>query len=160
MQSQAEACLLAVAGCASGGEGCAKASTNEIAVLLGALQSPEVVVRDAVLRSLTIVASNLPTYDTDYEFALNVSKRIWIARFDENEENRILADKLWEIAKLNFPAHLSEELMEDIEHPVESVQSAAAKSLAALLENDRDQVKDTLDHLLKLYKQRLQVKLL
>ena len=88
VQSQAEACLLDVATCASGEPGCAKATTEEVDVLLGALQNPAVVVRDAALRSLTITVSSLPTYQNDYEYAMKISKRIWIAKVDENEDNR------------------------------------------------------------------------
>ncbi|KAJ8966633.1 hypothetical protein NQ314_003400 [Rhamnusium bicolor] len=157
VQSQCEACLLEVAGCISGQPGCAKATAAEIDVLLGALQSPTGVVRDAALRGLTIIVSSLPTYDTNYEYALKVNKRIWIARFDENEENRILAEQLWDLAKMEFPTDLSEELMSDIEHPVECVQAAAAKALAALLENNTDQVEATLKRLIQLYRDRLKM---
>ncbi|KYB24626.1 Translational activator GCN1-like Protein [Tribolium castaneum] len=55
VQSQAEACLLDVARCASGDPGCTKATMDEIDVLLTGLQNPAVVVRDAALRSLTII---------------------------------------------------------------------------------------------------------
>lgn len=72
----------------SGNPGCASATADEIDVLLTALQSPITVVRDAALRGLTIIASSLPSYDNNYDYALKVNKRIWVARFDENEENR------------------------------------------------------------------------
>lgn len=72
--------------------------------------------------------------------------------------SRVLAEKLWKIAKMEFPAHLSGELMSDIEHPVECVQAAAAKALAALLESDTDQVEDTLKRLIQLYRDRLKVR--
>lgn len=157
IQSQCEACLLEVAACISGNIGCAKATTEEIDVLLGALQSPATVVRDAALRGLNIDILSLPNFETNYEYALNVYKRIWIARFDENEENRSLAQQLWEKANMEFPVMLSDILLDDIEHPVESVQSAAAKSLAALLETDQSQVEDTLKHLIQLYKDRLKM---
>lgn len=88
VQSQCEACLLEVANCVSGQPGCALATTDEIDVLLTALQSPIAVVRDAALRGLTIIVSSLPSYDNNYDYALKVNKRIWIERFDENEENR------------------------------------------------------------------------
>ena len=68
-----------------------------------------------------------------------------------------MADKLWELAHLDFPAYLSEELMPDIEHPVECVQAATSRALAALLENNKEQVQETLNKLLKLYSERLQV---
>lgn len=146
-----------VAACVSGNEGCAKASTKEIDVLLTALQSPTVVVRDAALRGLAIVVSVLPNYDTDYEYAMKISKRVWIAKFDENEENRTLADKLWETANLSFPASFSGELLSDIEHPVECVQAAASQAMANLLESDPEQVEGTFKQLLELYNNRLQV---
>lgn len=159
VQSQCEACLLEVAGCVSGQAGCAKATKEEIDVLLGALQSPTAVVRDAALRGLTIDVASLPTYETDYEYAIKVHKRIWIACFDQNEENRELAKQLWENANMDFPTSLSEELMSDVEHPVECVQAAAAAALAALLENDTDQVDGTLKDLIQLYKDRLKVRI-
>lgn len=72
----------------SGQPGCATATKNEIDVLLTALQSPSSVLRDAALRGLIIVNQSLPTYETDYDYAIRLNKRIWIAKFDENEENR------------------------------------------------------------------------
>ncbi|CAG9834134.1 unnamed protein product [Diabrotica balteata] len=157
VQSQCEACLLEVASCISGQVGCAKASTDEIDVLLGALQSPSSVLRDAALRGLTIDILTLPTFENDYAYAIKVFKRVWIAKFDEVEENRILAEQLWDEANMKFPAQLSEELMDDVEHPVECVQSAAAKSLAALLETDQSQVEEIMKKLVKLYQDRLKM---
>ncbi|XP_057670075.1 eIF-2-alpha kinase activator GCN1 [Diorhabda carinulata] len=157
VQSQCEACLLEVAACISGKEGCAKATNDEIDVFLSALQSPASVVRDAALRGLTIDILSLPTFESDYNYALKVFKRIWIARFDENDENRVLADQLWKQGNMDFPVVLSEELLSDIEHPVECMQSAAAKSLAALLETDQTQVEETLKHLIQLYEDRLKM---
>ncbi|CAH1119168.1 unnamed protein product [Phaedon cochleariae] len=157
VQSQCEACLLEVAACVSGAPGCACATSAEIDVLLGALQSPSAVVRDAALRCLAIDVACLPTFEGDYEYALRVVKRVWVATFDPVDENRILAKDLWEQADMNFPASLSEELMSDIEHPVECVQAAAAKALASLLETDTDQVDNTLHHLIQLYNDRLKM---
>ncbi|KAK5645448.1 hypothetical protein RI129_006748 [Pyrocoelia pectoralis] len=68
-----------------------------------------------------------------------------------------LADNLWEDAKMSFPSLLSEELMSDIEHPVECVQSSAAKALAALIKDDENQVQPIVETLLLLYKDTLKV---
>lgn len=68
-----------------------------------------------------------------------------------------LADALWNLAKMNFPTELSGELLVDVETCVEPIQAAAAKALAALLEMDRNQVKQTLDALMKLYHEKLKV---
>ena len=35
----------------------------------------------------------LPTPDIDYTLGLNLAKRIWIAKHDEEEENKKLASK-------------------------------------------------------------------
>lgn len=88
VQSQCEACLLEVANSMSGQPGCAIATNEEIDVLLTALQSPSVVLRDSALRGLTTIRKSLPTFETDYEYALRLNKRIWIAKYDENEDNR------------------------------------------------------------------------
>ncbi|KAH1001345.1 eIF-2-alpha kinase activator GCN1-like isoform X2 [Dendroctonus ponderosae] len=157
VQAQSEACLLDIANSVSGNPGCAKATLDEIDVLLSALQSKVDVGRDAALRALLIIVSSLPTFEDDYEYALRLNKRVWISRFDQVHENRILAEKLWIQARMEFPASLSTELMADIEHPIESVQTSAGKALAALLENDRDQVQPTINSLLKLYNDRLKM---
>lgn len=70
---------------------------------------------------------------------------------------RILASQLWEQVNMDFPAVLSEQLLTDIEHPVECIQSSAAKALGALLENDRNQIEHLLKLLMQLYKDRLKV---
>lgn len=82
------ACFLEVAKSASGELDCAKASTDELEVLLRALQSPTEVVRDAALRGLSTMITSIPTYEENYDVSLKVSKRIWIAKFDISEENR------------------------------------------------------------------------
>lgn len=157
IQSQAAACLLDVTSCLSENEGCAKATINEIDVLLDALQNPIVVVRDAALRGLSVMTSSFPNYNDEYNDALRINKRIWIACFDTNEENRELAQMLWKNAALDFPTDLCKELLSDVEHPVECIQAAASQALAALLENNRGQVQTVLDSLLQLYSDRLAV---
>ncbi|KAL3270236.1 hypothetical protein HHI36_009292 [Cryptolaemus montrouzieri] len=157
VQSQAEACLLDVARCLSGREGCSEASMVEIDVLLDSLQEPQSVVRDSALRALTIIVDCLPTFEKDYEYALKLNKRIWIAKFDVMKENRDLAEELWKLANMDFPTDLCHELLVDIENYVEPVQTSSAKALATLLELNRKQLQPTLDALLKLYEDRLQM---
>lgn len=71
--------------------------------------------------------------------------------------HRKLADKLWETANLNFPASLANELLEDVEHPVECIEIATAEALAVLLKNNKSEVKTILHNLIQLYKERLVV---
>lgn len=70
---------------------------------------------------------------------------------------RVLSTSLWDEAGMDFPAVLSDQLLSDVEHPVECVQASAAKALAALLETDRDQIEHMFKQLIQLYKDRLKV---
>lgn len=69
----------------------------------------------------------------------------------------VLADDLWKLGGMSFPTELSDELLVDVENCVKPVQAAAAKALAALLELNRSQVHPTLEALLKLYQNKLEV---
>ncbi|KAF5292015.1 hypothetical protein FQA39_LY14132 [Lamprigera yunnana] len=157
IQSQAVACLLDVAVSASGEENCGKASLEELEVLLAALQNPKDVVRDSALRGLTYIIPSIPSFKENYEVALDINKRVWIARFDVCEENKELANKLWEQAHLDFPTYLCEELMPDVQHPIECVQTATAKALGALVEKDNTQIQPIVETLLSVYKNALKM---
>ena len=162
IQSHVVATILDVANSGSGAEGCALATSDEIDSLLGALQNDVTAVRDAALRALTIVKSAFPKEQENYEQFLRLTRRIWVAKFDTSDEMKILAHELWEAAGLEaHPEILCEELIEDVAHPVEAVQQAAAFALAQLLENDKDadfeaQLMPTIiDNLLALYNDKL-----
>ncbi|KAF7282220.1 hypothetical protein GWI33_003020 [Rhynchophorus ferrugineus] len=155
IQAQSEACLLDVSHALCGETGCGLASLEEVDVLLAALQNPAAVVRDAALRALLIIESCLPDFDSDYDYTIKLYKRIWIAKFDEIEENRVLAERLWSSASMDFPITFSTELLYDIEHPVECIQRSTAKALATLLKKDRNQVQSLMSLLLDLYSQRM-----
>ena len=95
VQTHAVATLLDVAQSGSGTEGAALASTEEIDSLTGALQNPLTVVRDAALRSLMVIHNAFPTEKEDPLQLLNLTRRIWVAKFDVCDENKTLADDLW-----------------------------------------------------------------
>ncbi|GJQ71586.1 hypothetical protein Trydic_g11289 [Trypoxylus dichotomus] len=150
IQSQTEITLLAVANASS-----ETATMDEIRVLLKALRSSVQVVRDAGLRGLYAMRFSIPSFSDSYEETLYISKQIWIAKFDVAEENRALADKLWETVDLDFPAEHCSELVQELEYPVECIQIAIAECLAALLAENRDLLKGVLTELVDLYKSRL-----
>ena len=75
--------------------GCAKASKEEIEVLLGSLVTDSEAVRDAGLRGLKSLIEVIPSSGED---ARRVARRSWVARFDPVEENRLLAKELWDAA--------------------------------------------------------------
>nr|CAD7442358.1 unnamed protein product [Timema bartmani] len=157
VQQQAGATLLDLAMSGSGGEGCAFANSDEIQCLLSALQNPSAVVRDAALRGLAAMVRALPTLKQNYEEAVRLTRRIWVARFDVVEENRALANKLWEVAGLELSAVLWEDLMSDVIHPVDEIQKAGAEALAALLKEKAKLIDLVLNQLLEMYNSKLVV---
>ncbi|KAK0092981.1 hypothetical protein PV326_000188 [Microctonus aethiopoides] len=158
VQSHAVATFLDVAnsGCGVPSMTTALAGPDEINSLIGALESPLAAVRDAALRALMIVRKGFPTEDTNYEQLLRLIRRIWIAKFDIADENKLLANEIWDT--VGFVANgeiLCEELIQDVGHPVEAIQQATAYALANLLNDNKHLVSYILDNLLKLYKDKL-----
>ncbi|XP_014232646.1 eIF-2-alpha kinase activator GCN1 [Trichogramma pretiosum] len=148
--------FLDVAHSGSGVEGAALATSEEIDSLLSALQNPSLVVRDAALRSLLIMKDAFPNNKVNPEQLLNLTKRIWIAKFDVCDENKELAEKLWNEAELKAdPAVLCDQVIEDIPHPVEAIQQATASALASLISQEPRLMPDILDRLLALYNSKL-----
>ncbi|XP_045491112.1 eIF-2-alpha kinase activator GCN1 [Colias croceus] len=127
--------LLETAQCAAR----APLSRDDVTCLLAALQSPAEVVRDAGLRALGCVSDRLPPFFEDEDFALELTKRLYIATFDISEDNKKLAEELWD----RLPAadtlvqhgelEMMSVLLDEIQHPSEPVQRAAAAALAALV---------------------------
>lgn len=155
VQSQAVAAFLEVTESSSGKEGCASADKQEIECLLQALQHCLDVVRDVALRGLTAMVDVLPRIEDDYEFGLKLIRRVWVARFDVNEENIDLADALWINAKFEVPIVLTDELLKDVIHPEPCIQKAGASALVAVLKEDPSMVKSVLDQLLEIYNEKL-----
>ncbi|XP_016837247.1 eIF-2-alpha kinase activator GCN1 [Nasonia vitripennis] len=156
VQTHSVATLLDVAQSGSGTEGAALASSEEIDSLTGALQNPLTAVRDAALRGLMVIKNAFPSEKEDPVQLLNLTRRIWVAKFDVNDENKELANELWSSAGLTAdPNILCDELIQDIAHPVESVQQAAACALAELLSQDPELMSGILDRLLHLYQTKL-----
>lgn len=152
-----------VAYAASGNEnGCCRATREEIDTLLVALQSPSNIVREAGLTGLTAMYKSLPSVKENFELGLLITRRVWVACHDVNEDNCALAKKLWDVAKLEVePTVLWEELLKDVIHPVDEIQQAGAKALATLIKENPEVnlIKDVLDQLQKFYMEKLAVSL-
>lgn len=58
---------------------------------------------------------------------------------------------------MNFPTELSDDLLVDVKTCVKPVQDAASKALAAILKINRKKVQSTLESLLKIYQEKLEV---
>ncbi|XP_054628453.1 eIF-2-alpha kinase activator GCN1 isoform X1 [Dunckerocampus dactyliophorus] len=154
VQVLASQCLTALCTSAGGGEGCTVAEQSEIDVLLNSLLSPCFSVRDASLRGLLEMEFALPTDSTE-QSGLNLLRRLWIARFDVEEEGRTFAEKLWESLDLELVPELCSLLIGDITHHEEAVRSAAAEALSSAVSQYTDQSAPVLGQLTELYHQKL-----
>ncbi|XP_076586806.1 stalled ribosome sensor GCN1 [Chaetodon auriga] len=154
LQVLASQCLTALCCSAGGGDGCTVAEQPEIDVLLNALLSPCFSVRDAALRGLLEMEFALPTDSTEAS-GLSLLRRLWVARFDVEEEGRALAEKLWESLDLELVPELCSLLIGDVTHHEEAVRSAGAEALSSAVSQYRDQSATVLGQLTELYHQKL-----
>uniref|UniRef100_A0A8C2GUE6 GCN1 activator of EIF2AK4 n=1 Tax=Cyprinus carpio TaxID=7962 RepID=A0A8C2GUE6_CYPCA len=154
LQVLASGCLTALCASAGGQEGCALAEQPEIDVLLEALLSSCFSVRDAALRGLLEMELALPTDSADAS-GLKMLRRLWVAKFDVEEEGRALAEKLWQALCLDLVPELCSLLIEDVIHHEEAVRSAGAEALSSAVSQYRDQSATVLTKLTELYHQKL-----
>lgn len=157
VQSQAVSALLDVAKSSSGAEYVAQGDCAQIQCLLNALQSHLDVVRDVALRALTIMVKAFPHLGDNYDFGLELIRRLWVAKYDVSDENKQLADELWTLAGLEVPIVLSDELLRDVIHPEVCIQKAGALALVAILKEDPSLVDGILEQLLAIYKEKLEM---
>ena len=136
-----------------GDMGCAVASQADYGILLDGLQMEVVSVRDACLRGLQILTSRDQGTKSDH-----LIHRAWVAKFDIVPENRLLADQLWDAANFECYSSLSQDLLEDVVHPVGCVRWAGAEALAASLQDKgSDLTGQILSQLLDLYSEKLEM---
>uniref|UniRef100_A0A673GGQ1 TOG domain-containing protein n=1 Tax=Sinocyclocheilus rhinocerous TaxID=307959 RepID=A0A673GGQ1_9TELE len=154
LQVLASSCLTVLCASAGGQEGCALAEQPEIDALLEALLSPCFSVRDAALRGLLEMELALPTDGSDAN-GLKMLRRLWVAKFDVEEEGRALAEKLWQALCLDLVPELCALLIEDVIHHEEAVRSAGAEALSSAVSQYREQSATVLTQLTELYHQKL-----
>ncbi|KAM9391827.1 stalled ribosome sensor GCN1 [Pholidichthys leucotaenia] len=154
LQVLASQCLTSLCASAGGGDGCTVAEQEEIDVLLNALLSPCFSVRDAALRGLLEMEFALPTDSTEAS-GMTLLRRLWVARFDVEEEGRGLAERLWDSLGLELVPELCSLLIGDVTHHEEAIRSAAADSLSSAVSQYRDQSATVLGQLTNLYHQKL-----
>ncbi|XP_053135159.1 eIF-2-alpha kinase activator GCN1 [Hemicordylus capensis] len=155
LQVLASNALSALCASSSGEDGCAYAEQEEIDVLLQALQSPCMNVRDAALRGLMELQLVLPTPDSDEKNGLNLLRRLWVVKFDRDEEIRMLAERLWETMGLELQPDICAVLIKDVIHYEEAVRQAGAEALSEGVEQYRSQTKDVMTKLMEIYQEKL-----
>lgn len=93
VQQLASLCLVELCKSISGEDGCSVADPEEIEVLLKGLESSSTVLRFSVLKGLSNLTFVLPQADDDTELSNNVLRRLFIAKFDPDEENAALGQR-------------------------------------------------------------------
>ncbi|XP_066545283.1 stalled ribosome sensor GCN1 isoform X2 [Amia ocellicauda] len=154
LQVLASQCLTTLCASAGGGRGCAAAEQPEIDVLLEGLLSPCFAVRDAVLRGLLELEMVLPTDSEDAD-GLSVLRRLWVARFDVEEEGRQLADRLWQSLCLEVVPELCTLLIGDVTQAEGAVRAAGADALSSAVSQYRDRAPAVMGQLVELYQEKL-----
>ncbi|XP_030316225.1 eIF-2-alpha kinase activator GCN1 isoform X2 [Calypte anna] len=139
----------------SGEDGCAYAEQEEIDVLLQALQSPCMNVRDAALRGLMELQMVLPTPDSDEKNGLNLLRRLWVVKFDVEEEIQKLAEMLWKSMGLELQPALCSLLIKDVIYHEEAVRQAGAEALSRAVAQYRKQAAKVMNKLTEIYQEKL-----
>ena len=133
-------------------EGCTEASQREIDILLAALLSADKQLRLVTLKALLHLQMVLPILEDDDDeevegavpksaedkeqhktASLEVIRRVWVAKFDVDEEVAELASTLWTEVCLEVVDGLLPLVIRDCAHGEDVIRSAAAKALAEAL---------------------------
>ena len=92
-QQLASLSLVELCKASSGGEGCATALPAEISVLLSSLESPATSLRFAALQGLLVLTELLTSEDHGTALSAKIIRRLWIAKFDVDEENAKVGER-------------------------------------------------------------------
>ncbi|KAJ7333816.1 eIF-2-alpha kinase activator GCN1 [Desmophyllum pertusum] len=157
LQQLASLSLVELCKASSGEEGCATASPAEITVLLNSLESPAASLRFAALQGLVVLTDLLSAEDHGTAQSAKLVRRLWVAKFDVDEENAKVGERLWEGVGYSVPEPLCSALLEDVVHDVEVIRKAAAPALAAAVTEHPDVAPSILQQLVDLYNVKLKV---
>ncbi|ESN99099.1 hypothetical protein HELRODRAFT_107160 [Helobdella robusta] len=148
LASHAHQTLIDTCHSCSGSRGLVSApSSEEVQSLTDALLKPSSSVRKAALQALLVMKDVLPLSSfTSPAAARQLLVRLWIAKFDVDEENRVEAEELFEGLAVPNDRDFFEELASYVVHEETCVQVAASSAIALALQ----QHQQFLDYILKL----------
>uniref|UniRef100_G3QP32 Stalled ribosome sensor GCN1 n=1 Tax=Gorilla gorilla gorilla TaxID=9595 RepID=G3QP32_GORGO len=155
LQVLASDTLTTLCASSSGDDGCAFAEQEEVDVLLCALQSPCASVRETVLRGLMELHMVLPAPDTDEKHGLNLLRRLWVVKFDKEEEIRKLAERLWSMMGLDLQPDLCSLLIDDVIYHEAAVRQAGAEALSQAVARYQRQAAEVMGRLMEIYQEKL-----
>ncbi|XP_036209317.1 eIF-2-alpha kinase activator GCN1 isoform X3 [Myotis myotis] len=155
LQVLASNALTALCASSSGKDGCAFAEQEAVDVLLCALRSPCDSVRDTALRGLMELHMVLPAPDTDEKNGLNLLRRLWVVKFDKEEEIRKLAERLWATMGLDLQPDLCSLLIDDVIYHEAAVRQAGAEALSQAVARYQRQAAEVMGRLMEIYQEKL-----
>uniref|UniRef100_U3ER79 Stalled ribosome sensor GCN1 n=1 Tax=Callithrix jacchus TaxID=9483 RepID=U3ER79_CALJA len=155
LQVLASDTLTTLCASSSGDDGCAFAEQEEVDVLLCALQSPCASVRETALRGLMELHMVLPAPDTDEKNGLNLLRRLWVVKFDKEEEIRKLAERLWSVMGLDLQPDLCSLLIDDVIYHEAAVRQAGAEALSQAVARYQLQAAEVMGRLMEIYQEKL-----
>uniref|UniRef100_A0A8C7BAM2 GCN1 activator of EIF2AK4 n=1 Tax=Neovison vison TaxID=452646 RepID=A0A8C7BAM2_NEOVI len=155
LQVLASDTLTTLCASSSGEDGCAFAEQEEVDVLLCALQSPCASVRDTALRGLMELHMVLPAPDTDEKNGLNLLRRLWVVKFDKEEEIRKLTERLWSMMGLDLQPDLCSLLIDDVIYHEAAVRQAGAEALSQAVARYQRQAAEVMGRLMEIYQEKL-----
>ncbi|XP_032097403.1 eIF-2-alpha kinase activator GCN1 isoform X2 [Sapajus apella] len=155
LQVLASDTLTTLCASSSGEDGCAFAEQEEVDVLLRALQSPCASVRETALRGLMELHMVLPAPDTDEKNGLNLLRRLWVVKFDKEEEIRKLAERLWSVMGLDLQPDLCSLLIDDVIYHEAAVRQAGAEALSQAVARYQLQAAEVMGRLMEIYQEKL-----
>uniref|UniRef100_A0A2K5F9S9 Stalled ribosome sensor GCN1 n=1 Tax=Aotus nancymaae TaxID=37293 RepID=A0A2K5F9S9_AOTNA len=155
LQVLASDTLTTLCASSSGDDGCAFAEQEEVDVLLRALQSPCASVRETALRGLMELHMVLPAPDTDEKNGLNLLRRLWVVKFDKEEEIQKLAERLWSVMGLDLQPDLCSLLIDDVIYHEAAVRQAGAEALSQAVARYQLQAAEVMGRLMEIYQEKL-----
>ncbi|KAK7803834.1 hypothetical protein U0070_027292 [Myodes glareolus] len=155
LQVLASDTLTTLCASSSGEDGCAFAEQEEVDVLLSALQSPCTSVRETALRGLMELQLVLPAPDTDEKNGLNLLRRLWVVKFDKDDEIRKLAERLWSTMGLDLQSDLCSLLIDDVIYHEAAVRQAGAEALSQAVARYQRQAAEVMGRLMEIYQEKL-----
>lgn len=159
VQTQAVAAFLDVVESSSGALFCAQPTRKMMELLLTALENRLEIIRDVALRALIILVNTFETFiATDADMTLLLIRRLWIAKHDVCEDNKNIAEILWEKANLEIPQiGFVEELLKDVVHPESAIQKATAMAIVSVLETDPSPLQGIIKKIIDIYQEKLEM---
>lgn len=159
VQTQAVAAFLDVMEASSGVPHCARPNKRIFEVILRALENRLETIRDVALRGFLILSRTFEEFtESDEELRNKLIRRLWIAKHDECEENKDIAELLWAKSNLQIPnKNFADEIMKDVTHTECSIQKATAAALVSLLEIDASNLQAMIHDLFAIYESKLEM---